>query len=235
MSLPFCLQAERIWQSFAQKDVLQNISFARSRSGVTVVLGENGVGKSVFLRALAGITLPQYGQIFLRVGAHEYNPGLDYRGRMFIGYQSEYLAYWPEYTVREMLQLSLAMKDSPYNKDVDTIVEQFRLQEVIKKALKCLSFGYQRRLSVAISMLGQPKLLLLDEPTNGLDPSETDFFLEHIHKSSSRMCIIMASHRLEEVTDLKAEILLLKQGHLYYDGPCPDQLKEWYHAQHANS
>lgn len=235
MSLPFCLQAEKICQAFQKKEILQDISFIRRVHGVTVLLGENGVGKSVLLRVLAGISLPQQGQISLRIGAHQYTPAIHSQGRTFIGYQSEYLAYWPEYTVSEILQLCLAIKGIASHETMDITVEQFRLQDVMQKSLKRLSFGYQRRLSIALSMLGEPQLLLLDEPTNGLDPSETDFFLEHIRRVSAKTCVILASHRLEEVQVLQAEVLLLREGRLCYDGPCPDQLKEWYHAQYANS
>ncbi len=235
MSLPFTLDVERVYQSLQDKDVLKGITFSRSHPGVTVLLGENGVGKSVLLRAIAGISLPQYGQITLRVGVHQYNTALDTQARTYIGYQSEYLAYWPDYTVWEMLQFALAVKKPQEETHAQKIIEQFRLQEVVNVPLRRLSFGYQRRLSVAISMIGNPKILLLDEPTNGLDPAETEFFLEHIQKTAQTSCIILASHRLEEAHTLQAEVLLLKQGQLCYDGPCPNQLKEWYHEQHMDS
>ncbi len=235
MNLPFALDVERVYQSFEDKDVLKGVTFSRSHPGVTTLLGENGVGKSVLLRTIAGISLPQYGQIALRVGVHQYNTALDIQARTYIGYQSEYLAYWPDYSVQEMLQLALAVKNFAQKNLCEKIIDQFRLQEVAYMPLRRLSFGYQRRLSLAISMIGEPKILLLDEPTNGLDPAETEFFLEHIQKTAHKSCIILASHRLEEAQALQAEVLLLKQGHLCYDGPCPNQIKEWYHEQHLDS
>lgn len=235
MSLPFTLDVERVYQSFHNQHVLKGISFSRSRPGITMLLGENGVGKSVLLRTIAGISLPRHGQIALRVGVHQYNTALHTQAREHIGYQSEYLAYWPDYTVLEMLNFALSIKSLAAQADVEKIIEQFRLEEVVKIPLRRLSFGYQRRLSVAISMIGNPQILLLDEPTNGLDPGETEFFLEHIKKTAQTTCIILASHRLEEVHILKAEILLLKNGRLSYDGPPVNQLKEWYHEQHLDT
>lgn len=235
MNLPFALDVERVYQSFEDKNVLKGVTFSRSCPGITTLLGENGVGKSVLLRTIAGICLPEYGQVALRVGVHQYNTALDTQARAYIGYQSEYLAYWSDYSVSEILQFALAIKNVSEKNQQEKIIEQFRLQEVANTPLRRLSFGYQRRLSLAISMIGNPKILLLDEPTNGLDPAETEFFLEHIQKTASKSCIIFASHRLEEAQALKAEVLLLKQGSLCYDGPCPNQIKEWYHEQHLDS
>ncbi|MGL4524841.1 MAG: ATP-binding cassette domain-containing protein [Spirochaetia bacterium] len=232
----FSLEVENIYAGFPEKAVLEGISFTKTGPGLTMVLGENGVGKSLLLRSLAGITLPSRGQVSLRIGKRYYNTGLDAQSRNHIGYQSEYLAYWREYSILQILQLVASIK-LPNEKPTvvaEKAVQQFHLEKEAKTRLRRLSFGFQRRVSLALSMINTPQVLLLDEPTNGLDPAETDFFLKHIKKISEDSCVLVASHRLEEMIDLQAAALLLVKGKLAYNGSCPTNPKAWYHEQHAH-
>ncbi|MCL2520358.1 MAG: ABC transporter ATP-binding protein [Spirochaetaceae bacterium] len=213
------LAANNIYHSFKDKEVLKGINISFS-GGIAVLLGENGAGKTLFLKILSGILAGIQGEVTL----DGQNVAVFNECRKAIGFAAEELYFWPAYTVLNALTLTA---DKIF---AEQLIQLCRLSEVKQKKIKNLSFGYRKRLNLALALAGRPAFLLLDEPTNGLDPIERDFFLTTLKEQSKNLTVIMASHRLEEVNELEAAALILHNGLLHKVES--SRIKEAYHAIH---
>ena len=99
-------------------------------------------------------------------------------------------------------------------KKIDELIKQFKLEEILNKRTKTLSGGWQRRLSIAISLINNPKILFLDEPTLGLDVIARHDLWELIHSLKERITIILTTHYMEEAKELSDRIGIMKYGRL---------------------
>ena len=100
------------------------------------------------------------------------------------------------------------------NKNVESIIEQFSLSDVRKQMAGKLSGGWQKRLSIAMAIITEPKLLFLDEPTLGLDVMARRDLWKIIESLKGKMSIIITTHYLEECEHLADRIAIVKEGNL---------------------
>ena len=111
-------------------------------------------------------------------------------------------------------------------KRINELVKEFKLETVLNKKTKTLSGGWQRKLSIAISLINEPKILFLDEPTLGLDViarSELWKILENLKK---KMTIILTTHYMEEAEHLSDNIAIINAGKIIEVGTCKDLMKK---------
>jgi ABC-type sugar transport system ATPase subunit len=219
------LSVEHLQKSFSHREVLQNISLQFQPGTVTAIVGDNGAGKSTFLKCLSGYYLPTSG--ILQLGDTEIND-LSSEERRELGIEMVYqdLALAKQQDIVTNLFLGRELKK--YSLFLDQKKMKFIAKEHFEKLgmefsdlsqlVQVLSGGQQQILAIARATLFHPKVLLLDEPTAALAVREVDKVLEMIklQKKLGRIVIIV-SHRLNDIFAVADRIIVMKKGTLYSD------------------
>ena len=182
------------------------------------LLGANGAGKSTLLRILATLLLPTRGRA--QVAGH--NAVLEPRAvRRQLGYHAgSDLGFYARLTGRENLSFFGRLNHlstSAIAQRISVLAEQFNLSEALDRQVRTLSSGTVQRLSLARSLLHQPRVLLLDEPTRSLDAiaaAEFRRFLKSEILSKGDTSLLFASHTLPEVELLADRIAVIDSGRL---------------------
>ena len=114
------------------------------------------------------------------------------------------------------------------NKDnkINKLIKDFKLEEILNKKAKTLSGGWQRRLSIAISLINDPKVLFLDEPTLGLDVIARKELWKIINELKGKMTIILTTHYMEEAESLSDRIGIMANGKLVDVGTSEELIKK---------
>ncbi len=178
------------------------------------LLGVNGAGKTTAIKMLACLARPTGGDALLMGSSIVHQPG---EVRRLIGISPQDTAVAPNLTVEE----NLAMMCGVYGYDkqaqkekLAALTEEFHLQEVLHRRAGKLSGGWQRRLSIALALVGQPQILFLDEPTLGLDVIARSELWDTIRALKGKVTIILTTHYMEEAEGLSDRIGIMKAGRL---------------------
>lgn len=178
------------------------------------LLGVNGAGKTTIIKMLCCLTRPTAGDAFLNGSSILTDPaGVKAR----IGVSPQETAVAPNLTVQENLELMCGVHGFTREKQmqkVRQIAEELGLEDILKRKAGKLSGGWQRRLSIAMALIGEPEILFLDEPTLGLDVLARSDLWEVIRALKGKITIILTTHYMEEAEALSDEIGIMKDGRL---------------------
>ena len=182
------------------------------------LLGVNGAGKTTTIKMLCCLTRPTAGDAFLNGSSILTDPaGVKVR----IGVSPQETAVAPNLTVQENLELMCGVHGFTREKQmqkVRQIAEELGLGDILKRKAGKLSGGWQRRLSIAMALIGEPEILFLDEPTLGLDVLARSDLWEVIRALKGKITIILTTHYMEEAEALSDEIGIMKDGRLLARG-----------------
>lgn len=182
------------------------------------LLGVNGAGKTTTIKMLCCLTRPTAGDAFLNGSSILTDPaGVKAR----IGVSPQETAVAPNLTVQENLELMCGVHGFTREKQmqkVRQIAEELGLEDILKRKAGKLSGGWQRRLSIAMALFGEPEILFLDEPTLGLDVLARSDLWEVIRALKGKITIILTTHYMEEAEALSDEIGIMKDGRLLARG-----------------
>lgn len=189
-----------------RNEVLHNISFDLPVGRVTGLLGPSGSGKTTLLRALLGLQRITSGTVTV-LGLPAGHPAL----RSQVGYGSQAASVYDDLTVLENLRyFSAAVRAAPG--DIDRVIDAVDLPGQAAQLTGRLSGGQRSRVSLAVAMLGSPRLLVLDEPTVGLDPVLRETLWQLFHRlANDSMTLLVSSHVMDEAERCD-ELLLLRDG-----------------------
>ncbi|KAF9429796.1 ATP-binding cassette sub- A member 5 [Entomortierella beljakovae] len=209
--------------------ILDNIHLSFKKKECFGYLGPNGAGKTTTIKILTGAEDPTSGN-----GTIEGLPIAPYHEdlRSMIGICPQFDVLWPKLTVRDHLQLFARIKgveSSQVNAAVDQMIEEMGLSELGKKPSKTFSGGNKRRLSLAMAVIGCPKVVFLDEPTTGVDVSIRQLIWNSIRKLKRTSCVILTTHSMEEADALCDRIGIITNGHIQALGTS-QRLKNTYGA-----
>ena len=178
------------------------------------LLGINGAGKTTTIKMLTGLTKPSAGEAY--VGGFSITKQPDEVKRI-IGVSPQETAIAPNLTVRENLELICGIcgfsKDKTKEK-IETLSARLDLGDVLKRKAAKLSGGWQRRLSIAMALIGEPEILFLDEPTLGLDVIARRELWDVIRSLKGGTTVILTTHYMEEAEALSDRIGIMKDGRL---------------------
>ena len=133
----------------------------------------------------------------------------------------------PNLTVKENLDFMAGVyKIKNKNEKIDKLVKTFKLQEVLKQKAKTLSGGWQRKLSIAISLINDPKVLFLDEPTLGLDVLSRRELWAVIESLKRKITIILTTHYMEEAESLSDRVGIMDKGNLIAVGTVKELMQK---------
>ena len=178
------------------------------------LLGANGAGKSTIISMLTGLYAPSGGTALVR--------GFDIRTDMqriqeSIGVCPQHDVTWPSLTVTEHLLLYARLKGASKREEkkiVQAALHAVELHEHAGKRSSQLSGGQRRRLSIAISFIGDPRVVALDEPTTGVDPATRQAIENLIMEEKRKRCIILTTHLMPEAEKLSDRIGIMSHGQL---------------------
>lgn len=178
------------------------------------LLGVNGAGKTTAIKMLTCLTKPSGGDAF--VGGWSILKDPD-RVKRLIGVSPQETAIAPKLSVKENLELICGIHGFSKGKTearIAELVRQFALEPVLQRRAGNLSGGWQRRVSIAMALISEPKILFLDEPTLGLDVLARRELWETIRALKGRATIILTTHYMEEARELSDRIGIMKEGRL---------------------
>ncbi|WP_341976124.1 ABC transporter ATP-binding protein [Microbacterium sp. LTA6] len=187
---------------------VDGISFEIHRGETFALLGPNGAGKSTTIEILEGYRHRTSGDVRV-LGVDPQRGGLDWKARLGIVLQSTGEA--GTFTVRELLTEFAGY--FPHPRDVDEVIAAVGLDEKQRTRAAKLSGGQQRRLDVALGIIGRPELLFLDEPTTGFDPAARRQFWDLIRSLKREgTSILLTTHYLDEAAQLGDRAAVITGG-----------------------
>ena len=182
------------------------------------LLGTNGAGKTTTIKMLTCLTTSSDGEAY--ICGHSITKEPD-QVKKIIGVSPQETAVAPNLSVKENLELICGIYGFSKGKTEAKIKElssRFALQDVLKRKAGKLSGGMQRRVSIAMALIGEPKILFLDEPTLGLDVIARHELWDAIRILNGNVTIILTTHYMEEAESLSDVIGIMKDGRLLATG-----------------
>ncbi|MFJ2768442.1 ATP-binding cassette domain-containing protein [Streptomyces sp. NPDC087300] len=224
-STPLAIEALGLRKAYGEKKVLDGIDLRIPEGSIFSLLGPNGAGKTTTVQILSTLVDPDAGQV--RVSGHDL--AKDAAGvRASIGVTGQFSAVDNLLTGEENLAMMcdlhhLGKKAGP--RRVAELLEQFSLVDAANRYASTYSGGMRRRLDLAMTLVGDPRLIFLDEPTTGLDPRSRHDMWQIIRELvSGGVTIFLTTQYLEEADLLADRIAVLNSGRLVAEGT-PDELK----------
>ncbi|WP_449540336.1 ATP-binding cassette domain-containing protein [Ferdinandcohnia sp. Marseille-Q9671] len=206
------LKATNISKIYGKHKALNKVSIEIKRGMIYGLIGENGAGKSTFMRTVMGLITIDEGDIelFGKTGTK----GLQHARRK-MGQSIETPALYPELNARENLRVQAA-NGGVGEREIDDLLRLMNLGNTGKKKVKNFSLGMRQRLAIAITLITNPEFLILDEPTNGLDPSGIVEMREIIQRlvTERGITVLLSSHLLDELSQLATHYGILHDGKL---------------------
>ena len=190
--------------------VLHDVSFAITPGKITGLIGPSGSGKTTLMRAIVGAQVITNGE--LRVLGQPAGSG---RLRTQIGYVTQTPAVYDDLTTEQNLAYFAKILGLP-NAEAGRVLREVDLVPQAKQLVGSMSGGQRARVSLAIALLGSPKLLVLDEPTVGLDPVLRKSLWELFNTLSVSGCTLLISSHVMDEAEQCPELLLLRDGTVLY-------------------
>lgn len=210
------IQTSALTKKYKDLTAVNALDLAIGEGELFALLGVNGAGKSTLIKMLSCLAKPTSGdaKIFghsIITESHEV--------KKLINVSPQETAVAPNLSVRENLEFIAGIygAKNPWE-SASREIEEMGLSSVAGKKAKTLSGGWQRRLSIAMALISEPKLLFLDEPTLGLDVIARRELWSMIKKLRSRTTVILTTHYLEEAESLSDRIGIMSHGSLVARG-----------------
>lgn len=208
------IKLENVTKKYGKVEALKGISFEVKEGEIVGLLGANGAGKSTTMNIITGFIEQTSGTVTI----DEYDMlKKTSKAKKLIGYMPEGVPLYNDLTVKEFIKYMAELKGVP-NKEIKEKVEQAmkdaNLLEVQNKLTKNLSRGYKQRVSLAGTLVSNPKVIILDEPTVGLDPKQVAEIREVIKALGKNHTVILSSHILSEVSQICNRVVIMNKGEI---------------------
>ncbi|MDO4543337.1 MAG: ATP-binding cassette domain-containing protein [Clostridia bacterium] len=219
------IKIEKLTKDFKSRRAVNELDLEIREGECFALLGQNGAGKTTTIKLLCCLLPPTSGEAFVfgKSILHEAD-GI----KSIINVSPQETAIAPKLSVRENLELIAELygvERSEARRRAAELLEKFGLIDRAKDRAKSLSGGLQRRLSIAMAIITEPKLLFLDEPTLGLDVRARRELWSLVAQLKSEMTVILTTHYMEEAEALCDRIAIMHEGVLRAVGTM-DELKE---------
>ena len=190
------------------------------------LLGVNGAGKTTTVKMLTCLARPTDGKAF--VGGYDVESQKD-KVKEIIGVSPQETAVASNLSVEENLALICGIhgfsKEKTKN-EIKRLSELFSLDDVLKRKAGKLSGGFQRRVSIAMALISEPKILFLDEPTLGLDVIARHELWDMIRALKGKVSVVLTTHYMEEAQALSDRIGIMKNGRLLAVGTAQELMEK---------
>ena len=217
------IQLTKKYKNFTAVD---NLNLEIKQGELFSLLGVNGAGKTTTIKMLSCLTKPTSGDAFVGGSSITQNES---EVKQVIGVSPQETAVAPNLSVKENLELMCGIHGFSKEKTkakLEELTEQFRLHDILQKKAGKLSGGWQRRVSIAMALIGEPSILFLDEPTLGLDVLARSELWDVIRALKGNVTIILTTHYMEEAEALSDRIGIMKSGKLLVTGTAGELMEQ---------
>lgn len=208
------IKIKDLTKSYRDITAVDHLDLNVSEGELFSLLGINGAGKTTVIKMLSCLAKPDSGDAML-MGRSIRENATEVKRMMGVSPQETAIA--PNLTVKENLELMCGVHDFSRKEQkykIEAISKQLGLAQLLGKKAGKLSGGWQRRLSIAMALISEPKILFLDEPTLGLDVIARSDLWDVIRSLKGRITIILTTHYMEEAEALSDRIGVMKDGKL---------------------
>ncbi|MEE1116495.1 MAG: ABC transporter ATP-binding protein [Clostridia bacterium] len=219
------IRTENLTKKYKNLTAVDSLNLSVKQGELFSLLGVNGAGKTTAIKMLSCLTKPSGGDAFL-LGKSIISDSTEVKS--VIGVSPQETAVAPNLSVMENLKLMCGVhgfSKEKRNTKINELSAQFDLTSVLDKKAGKLSGGWQRRLSIAMALISEPKILFLDEPTLGLDVIARSDLWNTIRSLKGSVTIILTTHYMEEAEALSDRIGIMRDGRLLSLGTA-DELKK---------
>lgn len=218
------IQTSHLSKTYQKVPALIDANIVIKRGDIYGLVGNNGAGKTTFLKLLTGQISPSSGELMMLGASDEASLN---KVRHRTGTIIETASFYPNLSAKKNLEYYRIQRGIPGKEVVDKVLKEVGLQDTRKKKFQNFSLGMKQRLGLALALMNEPELLILDEPINGLDPSGIieirNLLLKLNHEKN--ITIIISSHLLTELENIATHYAFLKEGHVIEQISAP-KLKE---------
>ena len=208
------IKVKNIVKKYKDVNALNDVSLTINEGELYGLLGVNGAGKTTLIKILSGLSKCDSGEAYInRLSLNEID-----KIKEIIDVSPQETSVAMNLTVKENLLFFQKLYDKEDENYLNHIISSFGLQEVLSRRAKTLSGGWQRRLSIAVSLVSKPKILFLDEPTLGLDVLSRRELWNIIKELKGKMTIVLTSHYLEEIEALCDRVAIMSKGKILEEG-----------------
>lgn len=206
------IEIRKLEKTFGNLVAVNKIDLLIKEGELFALLGVNGAGKTTTIKMLSGLIKPTSGDATIL--GYSINKEI-FEVKKIINVSPQETAVAPNLSVRENLEFIAGIYEMDnINDRVNKMINQFNLEKIEKKRADKLSGGWQRRLSIAMALITEPKILFLDEPTLGLDVLARRELWTIIESLKGKITIILTTHYMEEAESLSDRIGIMKDGNL---------------------
>lgn len=208
------VEVKNLTKKYKMKTAVDGISFKVESGELFALLGVNGAGKTTTIRMISCLSTPDSGEIF--VCGYSCKTESE-KVKAVTGISPQDTAVAGNLTVRENLEFMAKIYGfdrDKVKKRTEEMINLFNLSEVENSRAKTLSGGWQRKLSIAMALISEPKVLFLDEPTLGLDVLARRELWSAIDKLKGKITIILTTHYMEEAEQLSDRIAVMIGGRI---------------------
>ncbi|MCI8587132.1 MAG: ABC transporter ATP-binding protein [Clostridia bacterium] len=206
------IKLENVTKRYGNVLALDNVSFEINEGEIVGLLGPNGAGKSTTMNIITGFIEQTSGKVTI--------DGYDtvkksQKAKKQIGYMPEGVPLYGDLTVKEFVTYMAELKGvkrKEKQEKVQKALQDAGLENVQNKLTKNLSRGYKQRVSLAGTLVSEPKVIILDEPTVGLDPKQVTEIREVIKRLGKKHTVILSSHILSEVSQICNRVIIINKG-----------------------
>jgi branched-chain amino acid transport system ATP-binding protein len=228
--IPACLVLENVSRHFGGLKAVDKVNLVVQPGERRAVIGPNGAGKTTLFNVISGEvpasegTITLFGDEVTRLAPHQ-------RAVRGLARTFQITKLFPNLTVIENVLLACEAQDprrftmhrlmsscADLERRATTLLAQFGLDAFIHETAKNLSYGVQRKLEVALSMAGRPRLLLLDEPMAGLSSSESESMLTILRNLDSAVAVLLIEHDMDIAFGFADRVTVLYQGRVLTEG-----------------
>jgi ABC-2 type transport system ATP-binding protein len=205
------IQVKGVKKSYKDVPVLKGVDFVVEQGGIFALLGSNGAGKTTMIKIMATLIKADFGSVIINGYDIEKKPE-DIRGS--ISLTGQFAAIDEILTGRENLQMIAKLRHLKNPKQVaDELINRFGMSEAADRRVGTYSGGMKRRIDIAMSLVGKPKVIFLDEPTTGLDPEARLEVWKLVKElSAAGTTVFLTTQYLEEAEQLADKIAILHGG-----------------------
>lgn len=221
------IHVEDLHKRFGDVHALAGVGFTAGDGKATALLGPNGAGKTTLLRTLVGLLSRDRGMVSI----DGIDPAVDPMGaRRQIGLLTDQFGLYERLSTREYLryfgQIN-GMEKAAIARRIDEVCELLGLEDILDRSTKGFSQGQRIKVALARTLLHRPRNLLLDEPTRGLDVMSTRALRRALAALRAEgCCIILATHVMQEVTQLCDDVIVIAKGQTVAQGAPQDLCRQ---------
>ena len=218
------IEIKNLTKKFKDKVAVNNINLEVKKGELFALLGTNGAGKTTTIKMISTLIMPTNGEIKV-LGNDTKKDYMKIREILNVSPQETAIA--PNLSVKENLEFMAGVyKIKDKDTKINELIKMFKLEEVLKQKAKTLSGGWQRKVSIAIALINNPKILFLDEPTLGLDVIARKELWKIMESLKGKVTIILTTHYMEEAESLSDRIAIMNKGNVVQIGTAKELIEK---------